>query len=29
LEEALRLATDPKDKENIQAKLHAIGVGPL
>ncbi|MBV9130544.1 MAG: tetratricopeptide repeat protein, partial [Verrucomicrobia bacterium] len=29
LEEALRLATDPRDKANIQAKLHGIGVGPL
>jgi predicted TPR repeat methyltransferase len=29
LQAALRLATDPKDKESIQAKLRAIGVGPL
>jgi len=29
LQTALRLATDPKDKESIQAKLRAIGVGPL
>ena len=29
LQQALRLATDPKEKENIQAKLRAIGVGPL
>jgi tetratricopeptide (TPR) repeat protein len=29
LQEALRLATDPKQKEGIQSKLRAIGVGPL
>jgi tetratricopeptide (TPR) repeat protein len=29
LREALRLATDPKEKEAIQARLRAIGVGPL
>jgi tetratricopeptide (TPR) repeat protein len=29
LQEALRMATDPKEKEGIQAKLRAIGVGPL
>ena len=29
LREALRLTTDPKEKENIQARLRAIGVGPL
>jgi tetratricopeptide (TPR) repeat protein len=29
LQEALRLATDPKEKENIQARLRSIGVGPL
>lgn len=29
LQQALRLASDPKEKEKIQAKLRAIGVGPL
>ena len=29
LQEALQMATDPKEKEGIQAKLRAIGVGPL
>jgi predicted TPR repeat methyltransferase len=29
LQESLQLATDPKEKESIQAKLRAIGVGPL
>ena len=29
LQEALRLATDPKEQEKIQAKLRGIGVGPL
>ena len=29
LQQALRLATDPKEKETIQTKLRGIGVGPL
>ena len=29
LQQALRLATDPKEKEKIQTRLRAIGVGPL
>ena len=29
LQQALRLATGPKEQEKIQAKLRGIGVGPL
>src|SRR5262249_50753514 len=29
LQQALKLASDPKEKERIQAKLREIGVGPL
>ena len=29
LQQALQLASDPKDKERIQVKLREIGVGPL
>ena len=29
LRQALQLASDPKEKDVIQSKLRAIGVGPL
>jgi predicted Zn-dependent protease len=29
LQKALQIASDPKEKEGIQAKLREIGVGPL